>query len=182
VASRNDYVLQVKKNQPNLYKSIKETISSHRCIDYDYSLEKSRSRIESREVYLYEPTDNPCYNCWPGLKYIIYIKSYGTRKSKPYEEHKYYITSRNKIDACHYNQKIRNHWRIENNLHWVKDVIMNEDKGLIKGMKLSENVSILRNIVINLFRLNGESSIKYAFDKYCNRINDCYLLMNLKHI
>ena len=52
-------------------------------------------------------------------------------------------------------KNIRNHWGIENRLHWVKDVCMNEDKSqTISGMA-AENISILQNIVINLFRTNG---------------------------
>ena len=35
-------------------------------------------------------------------------------------------------DAAIYGKGIRGHWKIENSLHWVKDVIHGEDKNAIR--------------------------------------------------
>ena len=69
---------------------------------------------------------------------------------------------------------------IENRLHWVKDVCMNEDKAkTISGMA-AENISILRNIVINIFRTNGYDSIKYATEICSNNLKLLIMLTNCK--
>jgi predicted transposase YbfD/YdcC len=90
-----------------------------------------------------------------------------TKKRTSYET-AYYISSIRSNKAAFFGNHIRNHWGIENRLHWVKDVCMNEDKSkTVKGMA-AENIAILRNIVINIFRTNGYDSIKYAMEVCVN--------------
>lgn len=171
--SGNEYVLQVKGNQPGLLKAIKQTIMENTAADIDYTLEKNRGRIEQREVYVYSCLDNAEYSKWVGLKKIIHVVSSGLRNKKRYKENRYYITSRSCEDAQVYNKGIRSHWGIENRLHWVKDVIQNEDKGMVSDFDRSVNMSAIRNIVINLYRLSGYDSIKYAIEKFTNRLEQC---------
>jgi predicted transposase YbfD/YdcC len=52
---------------------------------------------------------------------------------------------------------IRGHWKIENQLHWVKDVIFEEDKSQISDFQAASNWSILTTIGLNLFRSLGFS-------------------------
>ena len=176
--SGNEYVLQVKGNQPKLLKAIKETIRNSNAVDIDYSLEKNRGRQEGREVHVYNIDDNEVYNQWFMVSYVIHVVSKGKRKGHKYKEDRYYLTSKKMINAEQYNKGIRNHWGIENLLHWVKDVIMNEDGGLVRNMKRCRILSVLRNIVMNLFRVTGNKSIKYAIEKFTNCIEECLRLIH----
>ncbi len=179
--SGNEYVLQVKGNQKKLLSTIKQIVETRLPEDKDYTLEKNRSRIEERAVYTYSIENSDKIKIeWQGVKNIILVKTSGRRDKKKYEQNRYYITSRPELDAKFYNKKIRAHWKIENSLHWVKDAIMNEDKCMIKGGSLSENVAAIRNVVLNIFRLNGKLSIKYAFDRYTNKLEECYQLMRIR--
>jgi predicted transposase YbfD/YdcC len=54
---------------------------------------------------------------------------------------------------------IRGYWKIENQLHWVKDVIFEEDKSEISDFQAASNWSILTTIGLNLFRGLGFLSI-----------------------
>jgi len=72
-----------------------------------------------------------------------------------------------------YNKGIRGHWGIENRLHWVKDVVLNEDKSMVSDLDRSVNMSIIRNIVINLYRMSGYQSVKYAIEEFTNKIEKC---------
>jgi predicted transposase YbfD/YdcC len=92
------------------------------------------------------------------IKNIIEVKRSGMRGEKPYEEIVYYI-SNNSETAKKVAKKIRNHWRIENQLHWVKDVIMDEDTSKIKHKQAAINISVLKTIGINFFRLLKFQSI-----------------------
>ena len=57
---------------------------------------------------------------------------------------------------------------------------MNEDKSkTISGMA-AENMSILRNIGINLFRVNGYYSIKYATEICVNNLKELVRLTSYK--
>ena len=171
--SGNDYVLQVKGNQPKLLKAVKQTIVNSTASDVDYTLEKNKGRVEHREVYVYSNLDNPIYEEWIGLKEIIHVVSRGKRKNKSYKQNRYYISSKTCEDARKYNEGIREHWGIENRLHWVKDVILKEDKSMVLDLDRSGNMSVIRNIVMNLYRISGYGSIKYAIEKFANRLEKC---------
>ncbi len=180
--SRNDYVIQVKENQPKLLKAIKQTIRNTSPVDKDYTLEKNRGRTEEREVYVYSNIDNALYSNWSGMKRIIHVVSTGIRNGTKYCNDRYYISNKICENASVYNKGIRDHWGIENGLHWVKDVILIEDKSLLLDMERSENMSLIRNVVINLYRMNGFRSIKYAIEEFTNRLDKCIMLIYGKYI
>jgi len=112
---------------------------------------------------------------WIGLARIVHVHRYGHRPDKKkqdgqYDEHHFYILSKPINDAEAVFLGIRGHWFIENKLHYVKDVVQKEDKsGISKGM-IIDNLSILKNIVINLFRLNGFKSVTRANIHFANKI------------
>lgn len=171
--SGNEYVLQVKGNQPKLFKAVKHTISTSTPADSHCKKEKNRGRKEQRSVYVYSDLDSPIYKDWIGLKKVIHVISEGIREGKEYKENRYYISSLDKEDAKLYNERIRGHWGIENRLHWVKDKTLAEDKSLVNDLDRSENMSIVRSVVINIYRLSRFDSIKYAIEAHSNKISDC---------
>jgi predicted transposase YbfD/YdcC len=64
---------------------------------------------------------------WLGLKSIVRVERFGTRAGKAYEETVYYISSVT-LEASDFAKGIRGHWGVENRLHWVKDVVFDEDQ------------------------------------------------------
>lgn len=182
VESGNEYVLQVKANQPNLLKAINQTIANSKSIDSDYTLEKNKGRIEKRQTYVYGDLNDPIYEEWLGIKKIILIISSGMRNKKPYKEMRYYISNKCENRAKIYSTGIRNHWGIENGLHWVKDVVQHEDNGMIRDLDRAGNISVVRNMVMSIYRNSGYKSITYAFELFTNRIDHCINLINNIHI
>ena len=87
------------------------------------------------------------------------VERTGLRGNKKSEETLYYISSKllpsKKIAA-----KIRGHWLIENQVHWVKDVIFNEDKSKIRELQAGRNFSLLYTIIMNVYRTFDFNSIK----------------------
>lgn len=71
----------------------------------------------------------------------------------------YYISSK-VLPSKKIAPKIRGHWLIENQVHWVKDVIFNEDKSKIRELQAARNLSLLYTIIMNLYRSFGFDSIK----------------------
>lgn len=59
-------------------------------------------------------------------------------------------------------EEIRQHWGIENRLHWVKDVIFGEDAAPFSNSNAATNWSIIRNIAINIARMSGYDSLTKA--------------------
>ena len=121
--------------------------------DYYKSTEKAHGRLETRECWgitdpeyltLLQGQDN-----WAGLKAIVKVKS--TRHHTKKEVFRYYITS---VDekAKFLLSTIRGHWGIENQLHWVLDVVFREDDSRARSKNSAENLAVLRHIALNLIR------------------------------
>lgn len=75
-------------------------------------------------------------------------------------------------------QGIRGHWGIENRLHWVKDMIFNEDRNKIRCPKIAANLSLMFNFALNLMRDLGFDSIKFATEHFANRVKELYNLFS----
>lgn len=62
----------------------------------------------------------------------------------------------------------QNHWRIENALHWVRDVTFGEDDSRVRTGVGPRVMATLRSTVISLLRLDGHTSIAAAL-RFCGR-------------
>jgi len=164
----NNYTIGVKDNQPTLLKNIKEVISSEKPTYSTSNIEKNRGRIELRETSVF---DAPKFLAkeWKGIKKIIQVNRTTKRGEKVSEETAYFISSSDG-DAEYFNRGIRLHWRIENSLHYIKDVTFGEDQSRIVTDNSPQNSSIIRNIAINILRDNGFESIASGIRLCCNKI------------
>jgi len=80
---------------------------------------------------------------WLGAKTCIQVERIGMRSGKQYLQTNYYISSL-VSKAVTFVQGIRQHWGIENRLHWVKDVIFGEDIAPFTNCNAAANWSIVR--------------------------------------
>jgi predicted transposase YbfD/YdcC len=55
---------------------------------------------------------------------------------------------------------VRSHWGIENQLHWVLDVVFNEDRNRTRKDNAPENLAILRKLALNLVRSHPAATRK----------------------
>ncbi len=62
-----------------------------------------------------------------------------------------HISSLN-LDAKKFGDSVRSHWGIENSLHWILDVALNEDDCRIRKDNAPQNFAVLRHIAVNLRR------------------------------
>lgn len=60
----------------------------------------------------------------------------------------------------------RGHWSIENALHWVRDVTFDEDRSQIRTKSAPRLMATLRNLVMSLLRLAGQTNIARALRRY----------------
>ena len=163
-----------------MFKQLKiNTFDEKSCINSFTEQTQARGRLEVRKIFIYKNLEGISTD-WIGLKRLIRVERTVTTKKNQSHATAYYISSYGSNKASFFAKHIRNHWGIENRLHWVKDVIMNEDKSLTISGMAAENMSILRNIVINIFRTNGYDSIKYATEKCVNNLKEIIKLINYK--
>ena len=71
------------------------------------------------------------------------------------------------------------YWAIENNLHWTKDVIMNEDDMTLRDKNTVAVLVCLNNAAINLLRQAGYKPIKNTFAKFANKVNELHKLFQI---
>jgi len=64
---------------------------------------------------------------------------------------------------------VRGQWSIENGLHWIRDVTQREDASRVRTGHAPQNLAALRNLVINLFRLDGRYTIAAAHRHYADQ-------------
>lgn len=124
--------------------------------------EHSRGRMETRTVDVYKIT-SAVPSGWVGLSSFIRITRVMKSKNSSTKEIAYFISSLSpKTPAKIFQEGIRHHWRIENSLHYIKDVTFGEDRSRIRTGQAPENMSLIRNIVLNLFRVENFTNMAQA--------------------
>ncbi len=147
-----NYMLAVKDNQPRLLDDIKEAFEQEKNIEVHIQSNVDHGRIEQRTCRIIKDTDWVCHKeQWKGLQTLIAIESHRTQKStgKTQTETRYFISSSN-ADASVFNNAARQHWGIENKLHWTLDVVYGEDASTKRAGTAAENFSFISKVAINL--------------------------------
>lgn len=159
VAGGGDYVLTVKDNQPNLLDDIAERFAEALDIDFAglahdsyQTKEKGHGRQETRCYHvLYEVDGLRNQEAWPKLSVLGMCFSERTVGTQTSMEVRYFIGSR-KASARIYGHALRQHWRIENNLHWQLDVTFNEDNNRVRQRNAAENLALVRRVALSLLK------------------------------
>ncbi len=152
-----DYVIAVKKNQYNLSGEIENFFNQAMeapeyapCKRYERQ-NKGHGRDESHQVWVCEELDwLPQLADWKDLKSIVMVQRKTLVEGKNKEERRYYISSLSESPA-RFDELIRRHWSIENELHWQLDVTFKEDDSQI-GAQANENLRIARMTALELLR------------------------------
>ena len=115
-------------------------------------------RIEKRTCSIITDTDWVCdEKQWERLHTLIRIESERTIKATGAMEKqvRYYISSKG-AEAETFNNAIREHWGIENKLHWTLDVAFGEDKSTKRAGHAAENFSFISKIALNLLKQHND--------------------------
>ncbi len=138
-------------------------------------LRKSEARSTCRIASVFTDLHGIDLN-WLTAKSFIQVERIGIRSGKKYLQTNYYISSVIS-KAITFANGIRQHWGIENRLHWVKDVVFGEDAAPFGNYNAATNWSIIRNIAINLARLGGYDSLTKAERFLAHDIDKLFLLL-----
>jgi predicted transposase YbfD/YdcC len=160
----------VKKNQKTLHRQIESQTMITKAISCFEQTEKTRNRLTHRTVEVFSPPSN-IDSRWIGIQSIIKVFRSGTRGERDYESDSptYYISSLPPTSSL-IPLGIRRHWSIENRLHWIKDVVTQEDTSPKLQGKASTNISLIKSWVINLLRVHGFDSLTEALDYMSNNL------------
>ena len=146
-----DYVFALKRNHEKLYDDVKFYFESEQIKKSTVTENKGHGRIEKREYYLETAIDwlNGREE-WTNLNSIGMVKSTVLEKDKVSEEKRYFITSLMSVDL--FAKAVREHWGVENSLHWCLDVVFNEDNCQVRASNVAENFAVIRHIALNVLK------------------------------
>ena len=174
VDKKADYILALKGNQGTLRDDVElfateqktksfqdTTISHHRTVDGGHG------RIETRDITVIHDIDwLQDRHQWPGLKSVVMVESIRQipgptpQTDKIERETRFYITSLVLV-ASLIAPLIRDHWAIENSLHWVLDMVFRDDECRLRTDHAPANFTTLKHMALNLIRrAPGKDSLR----------------------
>ena len=168
VDAEADYILAVKKNQGTLHEDLENLFTGFEYDHYqDIIYETAQcendehDRQEFRQIWVVSEPEYRNYlrrgKLWVNLKYLIKLVSVRVTANKTETTHRYFISSW-QASPQQFMTAIREHWQIENGLHWVLDIAFREDESRIRKDQAPQNMAVLRHLALNL--LKQETSVK----------------------
>ena len=156
-----DYVFIAKRNKKNLIDRLKILDIKSNFNSYYETEEKAHGRIENRKVYLLSELP-----WWINFKsaeqaFIIERSRVNVKSEKIEAESHFGLTSlkAKNADAQKILKTVREHWTVENKAFHVRDRTMNEDQSTVRSGVLPEVMVALRNLALNLFRMNKVENV-----------------------
>jgi len=180
VTRGGDYLLAVKGNQGLLYRDSKALFDNPELRDplaaqikVNTTEDRDHGRIEQRVCEVLSGAEAIAKirhkNNWLNLRTFVKVTAKRTIVStgEITEFARYYISSLDEPSAEYVQQAVREHWGIENSLHWVLDMSFREDESRIRTDHAPQNMATLRHIALNLIRLdtNRKIGIKASIKK-----------------
>jgi len=153
ISRKGDYVLAVKDNQPKLLQAAKAAIAARHKTDKRAAKTKeaSHGREESRAAFVVS-TQAAQELDFPGLKAFAMIRS---KRASDNAVERYFLLSHN-WRPPQVLSIVREHWGIENRLHWTLDVVLDEDRARNRKDNAPANLAILRRLALNIARAHPD--------------------------
>jgi predicted transposase YbfD/YdcC len=161
VAGGADYVLAVKENQPTLYQDVQGVFLDALENDFQglahrshHTKEEAHGRTEERHYHLIEVPEELArkHAQFVGLRTLGMVFSQRQVGNGPEGvETRFYISSL-RLTVKAFAEAVRGHWSIENNLHWVLDVVFQEDASRLRKDHGPENLGLVRRIALSLLK------------------------------
>jgi predicted transposase YbfD/YdcC len=154
-----DYILSLKGNQGTLHEDVKlfaaeqkardfkeTTVTRHETLDGDHGrIETCKYTVFHDVGWLQQRHD------WPGLGGVVMVESLRELPGRTERETRFYITSLTRpVETV--GPMIRDHWAIENNLHWIMDMVFRDDECRVRTENAPANFVTLKHMANNLIR------------------------------
>ena len=152
-----DYVLALKGNQGTAHTQIQSYLDAaiaagDPALVHCQEVEKGHGRLETRRCW--QSADLGWFadrGKWEGLQSVGCIEAVREIQGRASLERRYYLSSLS-LDAVRFARAVRSHWGVENQLHWVLDVVFGEDQSRARSGHAAENLATLRRWALNLLK------------------------------
>jgi predicted transposase YbfD/YdcC len=185
VAKDADYVLALKDNQPTLHEQVSdyfleqlEQENSSGQLRRQRQVEKGHGRTETRETFVAPaPKEIVASGAWVGLASIVMVirHSLDHATGQISDEVRYFLSSL-PAKVRRLASAVRQHWGIENGLHWVLDVAFNEDRMRQRERHGVENLALLNRLAVSLLRADQTIKAGIKCKRKAAGWDDDYLL------
>jgi predicted transposase YbfD/YdcC len=172
IAKGGDYLLVVKDNQPQLLEDIEISFLDHWWLR-DTISQGSLTDQHGNRTHQWELKASTLlegYSSWPGLRQVLKLERAvsNKRSGEVRRETSYAITSLgpDRAKPVELIKLWREHWHIENRLHWVRDVTFDEDRSQVRAGHIPEVMAAIRNAAISVMRLMGANNIAATCRRY----------------
>jgi predicted transposase YbfD/YdcC len=166
VGRGGDYLITLKGNQRKVHAAVRDWFATNAFAlgaplrPFFDAFDDSHGRLVRRRVFACPDVDAfATLKDWPGLAAVLAVETIRgvNGKGKVTAEIRHYLSSA-KLPPAALAAAIRNHWQIENGLHWVLDVTFREDASRVRERNAARNLALLRRIALNLAR--ADSTLK----------------------
>jgi predicted transposase YbfD/YdcC len=159
IVQEAEYVLACKGNQGHLARDVEQLFAQlfeqgedQAVVDYCKSVHEAHGRREVREYWSTDQLERISTRArWPQMRSVAMVRSERTIAGVTSVETRQYISSL-PSGAERLAYAIRNHWGIENQVHWVLDVVFAADDSRARIGHSAHNLAIIRHLVLNLLR------------------------------
>ena len=159
------YVMALKGNQPTLLNDVRTVLDDPLVpVLKHQEANVGHGRVETRVARVCTDIAGLAHHCWPGLAAVGHVERTRTckRTGATTTESQIYLLGH----ACTPERLLalsRNHWAVENNLHWVLDVTMGEDASLVRRDHGPRNRATLKRVALNAVRIvTGKNSMRHT--------------------
>jgi hypothetical protein len=167
VEQQQHYLIALKANQPTLYRTLAALHQAGNPLTLAETVDTSHNRTVHRRVSVYAAPPT-LQQQWAGLKTLIWVERWGVREQKPFHEQVGYISDL-ALTAAEFLPHIQQHWSIENQLHWVRDVTFEEDHAR-PGGNAPVMWAILNCFLLNIVRQLGCRTIPQGVRILANQV------------
>lgn len=176
MATHNHYVVPVKANQRRLLTHLQQLTATQPALSHFTTQERTHGRHSSWQVSVYEVPQSALLAKWSAVASVVRVQRQRLMRGRLSQTDAYFISDL-VLSARDFAQGIRGHWGIENQLHWVKDVICGEDANRIRNKTGAVNVAVLGTIALNLHRKAGHTSITEGQIKFGTNVKELIKLI-----
>ena len=179
------YLLALKGNQKTINDDVNQAFQgadgeqlSKRLGSPVVTVDADHGRLETR--WYWTSTDLSILSSetdWPGLKAIGIAERQREQKDQITVERQYFLLSFDS-ETKRFAHACRDHWGIENTLHWCLDMTFNEDQSRIRKGEAPENFALLRRVALSLLK-NIDPKLSVAKKRYRASLEESYLLQLL---
>lgn len=171
------YLIGLKTNQPKLHRIAQQLAQQAQALSFDSVVDRKHRRQVRRTVAVYavpESLPKRWQNC--AIACIVWVRREGIRQENPYEESHFYLA--NVCESAQtFNRLVQDHWQIENGLHWVKDVTLNEDDPPCRGGYAPISWAVLNSFLITIARKLDAVTVPAAMRLLANQVDKVFRLL-----